>query len=219
VGSDRGAVLWDLARGTELAFLPIGNAWHLRFEPSGDLLTSGAAGVLRWPVRLDPQRGEFRIGPPRRLPLPASLGGLGEDRRGRIVAVANFGTAHVLTPERAFQVGPLDDCRTVAVSPDGQWLATGTHVVSHGAQVWRIRDGAKVADLPIDYGTGVAFSPDWQWLMTSIPPCRLWAVGSWQEARHFLGLGFNCFSPDGRLFVEKLQGKVVVSTARPVVIR
>ena len=28
VGTDQGVVLWDLARGTELAFLPIGNAWH-----------------------------------------------------------------------------------------------------------------------------------------------------------------------------------------------
>ena len=85
VGTDRGVVLWDLARGTELAFLPIGNAWHLMFEPSGDLLTSGSIGVQRWPVQLDPDRGEFRIGPPRQLPLPAGdlrdcRGPIGPDR-------------------------------------------------------------------------------------------------------------------------------------------
>ncbi len=46
VGTDRGVVLWDLARGTELAFLPIGNAETLLFEASGDLLTlSGPLGV------------------------------------------------------------------------------------------------------------------------------------------------------------------------------
>ena len=89
VGSDRGAVLWDLARGTELAFLPIGNAWNLMFEPSGDLITNGSMGVQRWPIQLDPDRGEFRIGPPRQLRLPASLGGMAEDRSGRIVAKAN----------------------------------------------------------------------------------------------------------------------------------
>jgi hypothetical protein len=61
---DRGAVLWDLARGTELAFLPIGNAWHLMFEPSGDLITSGEMGVYRWPIQLDASRGEFGIGSP-----------------------------------------------------------------------------------------------------------------------------------------------------------
>ena len=41
VGTDRGVVLWDLARGTELAFLPIGTPGTLMFEASGDLLTSG----------------------------------------------------------------------------------------------------------------------------------------------------------------------------------
>ena len=92
VGTSRGVVLWDLARGTELAFLPIGNAWHLMFEPSGDLLTSGSIGVRRWPVQLDLDRGEFRIGPPRRLPLPAGACGIAEDRSGRIVALADFET-------------------------------------------------------------------------------------------------------------------------------
>jgi serine/threonine protein kinase/WD40 repeat protein len=209
VGADRCVVLWDLARGTELAVLPIGNAWHLRFEPSGDLLTNGAAGVLRWPVRLDPARGEFGIGPPRRLPLPTSILGIDEDRRGRIVAVANGATAHILTPERAFHIGPLDDCRSVAVSPDGQWLATGNHVVSHGAQVWAIHDAAKVADLPIDTGTEVAFSPDGRWLMTAHPPCRLWAVGTWGQARQFRGLGFRCFSPDSRLLVAQDSSRIL----------
>ena len=68
VGTDRGVVIWDLARGTELRFLTIGLAWHTTFEPSGDLLTSGDLGVWRWPVRVGTDRGEFQIGPPRQLP-------------------------------------------------------------------------------------------------------------------------------------------------------
>ena len=46
LGTDRGVAIWDLARGVELAFLPIGLAWHTAFEPTGDLLTSGDLGVL-----------------------------------------------------------------------------------------------------------------------------------------------------------------------------
>ena len=65
------------------------------------------------------------------------------------MALADHDFAFVATPERTFLVGPLDDCRSVAVSPDGEWLATGTHG-SDGAQVWRIRDATKVAELPID---------------------------------------------------------------------
>ena len=36
--------------------------------------------------------------------------------------------------------GPLDDCRGVSVSPDGQWLATGSHQIG-GVTIWRLPDG------------------------------------------------------------------------------
>ena len=216
LGTDRGVALWDLARGTELPFLPIGRSAHVVFESSGDLLTlnRGPRGVRRWPVQLDPDRGRFRIGPPRRLPLPAGgLGGIAEDSSGRIVAAAEFGVAHVLTPDREFPVGPLDDCREVAVSPDGQWLATGSHG-QNGAQVWRIADGAPVADLKEVEGlVQVAFSPDRRWLMTSPSPCRLWSVGTWDEARRFSGEGYG-FSPDGR-YLLVLDSKKVLHLVEP----
>jgi eukaryotic-like serine/threonine-protein kinase len=198
VGTDRGAILWDLAHGNELAYLPIGNAWHLMFEPSGDLLTNGDVGVQRWPIRIDAEHGEFRIGPPLRLPLPASHCAIGTDRSGHIVAAANHRYAHVLTPERRIRIGPLTDCRGVAVSPDGQWLATGSHSTSGVAQVWRIADGTRVAEVPVE-GTGVVFSPDGKWLMTVDSPARLWDVSTWQEVRSIGGWGR--FAPDGRLAV------------------
>ena len=208
VGTYRGAALWDLARGTELAFLSIGNSWHLMFDPSGDLITSGSIGVQRWPIRLDVGHGDFGIGPPNELRLTAGFCGIAEDRSGRILAKADHGYAYIATPERTIRVGPLNDCRSVAVSPDGQWLATGTHVESHGAQVWRITDLTKVAELPIDFGTGVEFSPDGKWLMTGSPPCRLWEVGTWREVRR-IGDNGGGFSPDGRLLVVQDAGRVI----------
>ncbi|MGD0039111.1 MAG: protein kinase [Isosphaeraceae bacterium] len=207
VGTDRGVVLCDLASGREIAFLPIGNARYLMFEASGDLLTSGSVGMRRWPVRLDSDRGEFRIGPPTQLPLPQGAGEIAEDRSGRVVALANFEDVRVLTPERPFGVGPLDECRYVAVSPDGQWLATGSH--AFGAQVWRVRDSARVAGLPIDDRTRVAFSPDGKWLMTTSPPCELWAVGNWREAARKIGGNGLCFLPDGRLLAVMDATKVI----------
>jgi len=208
VGTSRGAVLWDLAGGTELAFLPIGDSRHVMFEASGDLITHSSIGVRRWPVRLDSDRGEFRIGPPTQLPLPAGTGSIAEDRQGRIVALAYGDHALVSTPERTIRVGPLDDCRHVAVSPDGEWLATGTHD-RNGAHVWRIRDAAQVAELRVEGLVDVFFSPDGKWLMTSPSPSRLWAVGTWREFAQPIG-GFGlCFSPDSRLVVVQDASQVL----------
>ncbi len=49
------------------------------------------------------------------------------------MAVAYYDYAAVATPEGTIRMEPLDDCRTVAVSPDGEWLATGTHDPNNGA--------------------------------------------------------------------------------------
>jgi WD40 repeat protein len=203
VGTSQGVMLWDLARGAELAFLPIGLAWHLRFEPSGDLLTSGALGVQRWPIQLDLDRRVFRIGPPRQLPLPPGAGGIGADRSGRIVAKADHKFAFIARPEETIRVGPLDDCRGVAVSPDGEWLATGNH--AGGGEVWRLRDATKVKDLSIEGNSWVCFSPNGKWLMAG--GRRLWEVGTWREVRTIAG--GQCFSPDGRLVVTRDANRVL----------
>ena len=186
LGTDRGVALWDLARGTELAFLPIGQAWHAAVRGIGRLAHQRVA-------RRAAVAGSARSGP-RGIPhRPAHVSsrcrrdwGIAEDRAGRIVAMAYGDHALVATPERTIRVGPLDDCRYVAVSPDGQWLATGSHGMN-GAQVWRIRDAARVADLQVEGLVGVVFSPDGKWLMTSPSPCRLWAVGTWREAGQRIG--------------------------------
>ncbi len=120
VGTDRGAAVWDLARGAELAFLPIGKGSWLMFEPSGDLLTRGTSGGQRWPVRLDLDRGELHIGPPRRLEfVPAGDFGIDEDRSGRIVAAAHQAHAHIQTPDRLFLVRPLTIAVTCPSAPTG----------------------------------------------------------------------------------------------------
>jgi WD40 repeat protein len=114
VHTSRRVVFWDLAHGTNLGVLPIGPTRGRPLEPSGDLLTTGPSGVQRWLVVLDLDRGEFRIGPPRPLPLPAGIEGIGTDRSGRIVALAYFEFAFVATPQRTIVVGAagrLPPCR------------------------------------------------------------------------------------------------------------
>ncbi len=206
VGSNRGVVLWDLKTGTECAFLPIGPHWQVLFEDSGDLLTGGETGVQRWPVQLDSERREFRIGPPRDMYFLGKFGQITDDRAGRIIAAARPFHAEVQISGRSTRVGPLDDCRSVAVSPDGEWLATGSHHL--GAIVWRIRDSEKAAELPVNTGTAVAFSPDGRWLLSSGSPCKLWTTDTWALERELGGVGL-CFSPEGRLVALLDANKVI----------
>jgi len=213
VSTNRGLALWDLARGTELAFLPIGTVWCSMFEPSGDLLTNGSAGVLRWPIHIDLKAGEVRIGPPRSLPLPGTDCAIAEDRTGQIVAVANHSEVRVALGDRTIRIGPLDDCRGVSVSPDGQWLVTD-YQTNGGETIWRLPGGAMATKLPIDEAYVVSFSPDGKWLLTAK---RLREVGTWREVRQIEGT-FCCFSPDGRLGIvqdtSKVLGLVEIATGR-----
>jgi serine/threonine protein kinase/WD40 repeat protein len=199
VGTDQGVVLWDLARGTELAFLPIGLAWHSMFDVSGDFLTNGDAGFWRWPVRLDQGGERIQVGPPRRLPLPGSHCGIDEDRTGRIVAVARQIAVDVAVGERTIAVGPLHDCRGVSISPDGQWLATGSHS-STDVIIWKLPEASPVKTLQTEVHTAAYFSQNGRWLVTENSPYRLYEVGTWHEVRRAAGT-FRCFSPDGRLAI------------------
>ncbi len=160
VGTDCGVILWDLARKTELGFLPIGNAWHSMFEPSGDLLTNGDAGVLRWAIQTDATNGEVRIGPPRILPLSGTHCQIATDQTGQIVAVAAHGEAQVALGDRPIKIGPLDDCRGLSLSPDGKWLLTTNHLDT-GLMLWSLPDGARVPELPFELG-GVAIQSRWE---------------------------------------------------------
>ena len=149
-----GVSLWDLARGTELAFLPIGR----RLAP--DVRALG---------RLDHQRPDRACSGGRSSSMPAAANSASVRRvdsrcRGesaglqRTDRVGSWPRPTITMPmsrlrRRTRRVGPLNDCRYVAISPDGQWLATGTHPPVTVPQVWRIPDLTKVAELPIDYWT------------------------------------------------------------------
>jgi tetratricopeptide (TPR) repeat protein/WD40 repeat protein len=222
VGTDHGVILWDLAHKAELGFLPIGMAWHSAFEPvSGDLLTNGGAGVLRWPVQRDPSSGEVRIGPPRNLPLQGSRCSISFDRTGQTVVVAGVREAQVALDDQRIVIGPLDDCRGVSLSPDGKWLVTNSHTRAD-MTIWRLPDRVSVTNLPGE----AFFSSDGRWLANeSSGSTRLLEVGTWREVLRFDG-ALRDFSPDVRLailqdtseilrLVEIETGRVLARIERP----
>jgi WD40 repeat protein/Flp pilus assembly protein TadD len=201
--------LVDVARGEEVALLPLPGNVPLCFDPEGALWTNGSAGLLRWPLTVDAKTGQRRYGPPKQLFGRTNAWRHGSSTDVRVVAIPHPFTregADVLHREskRLLRVGPQEDVRTCAVSPDGRWVATGSHWLPEGsgAKVWDARDGRHEKDLPVGGVCGVQFSPDGKWLLTTGGGLRLWAVGTWEEGPKLGGTPLNAwgaFTCDGQL--------------------
>src|SRR5262249_33208140 len=136
VGSSEGVSLFDLRSGLDVGHLDVGPTLNVEFDAeSGDLLTLGLLGLLRWPVQAEPQGPErLRIGPPKRLLVttsPTPSFDFHISRNGRTIAVAQWSRVLVLhagQPDRPVLLAPTEGVRQqVSISPDGQWVATGSH--------------------------------------------------------------------------------------------
>jgi Tetratricopeptide repeat len=74
--------------------------------------------------------------------------------------------------------------------------------------------GELIHQLPVEDSSNVCFSPDGRWLATTGGGCRLWTVGSWQEAAHIAGGDYNggrslAFSPDRKILAVETGHGVV----------
>jgi WD40 repeat protein len=210
-------VLVDLVAGRQVETVP--NARHIPvlWEPrTGDLLTSGTLGLLRWPTRPEPTGPRcFRLGPPERL-----LAGNGWDRQcgssadGQTIALPDPDRGAVVVhrgpPPRTVPLEPQQDVRACAVSPNSRWAATASHemIDSFAIKVWDAATGRLDKELPIPGMSSVAFSLDGRWLLTTSGGCRLWEVGSWKEGPK-IGGATGCFSPDSRLLAVEDSAGVI----------
>jgi WD40 repeat protein len=222
-----------LPSGKELAFLkPSPGINYVALEPrspdapgeekkEGTLLTMSGDGLFRWPIRAEPQTGVIGIGPAQRLPVQGiGDGQIAQSRDGRVLAAAQFQGAvvvHADQPDQPIKLGPQDDVRFIAVSPDGQWVATGSFGTPGGAKVWQLgppgtrsKTAKLVKDLPGGTFCRPVFSPDSKRLIlggydeaTATRVIRCWEVETWVERSFTAPLeGLNpAFSPDGKLLV------------------
>lgn len=173
----------------------------LTFDASGALLTGFRAGLTRWPIREDAAAGALIVGPPEHLPMQG-LGQIAVSRDGRVLARAQGWGGLVWHQDR--QGPPIrlpnhDDTRYIALSPNGRWVATGTHWGT-AVKVCDADTGRLDRGLELGAGSLVEFSPDGRWLATSGGGWRLWAVPSWNQSLMVGGSGGAAFSTDGRLW-------------------
>jgi serine/threonine protein kinase/WD40 repeat protein len=199
--------LWDLERGSELAFIPTDDRNNsVLFEASGALLTHAATGLSRWPiVRELNAAGELSIGPPEPLPLPRGHD-LSQSRDGRVIVTCARTVAaeqvyaggwilHTDRPNQPIRLDADADVHAITVSPDGRWVVT----VAFGekAKIWDACDGRLVKELSDGAAGFPRFSPDGCWLATALDGGRLFAVETWKPGPRMGGSGV--FAPDSKL--------------------
>ena len=176
VGHSAGVTLIDLKTNLIVGRLGGGESLFVRFDQrTGDLLTSGPAGLFRWPV-MERIPGSLTVGPPARLlTRPGRDAYFDVSADGKTIVVANYRNVIVLrSGAMARQLGPMIDCRIVHLSPDGRWAVTFGHGNSqHG--VWDTETGQCVVDKVPFLGN---FTPDGQWYTDGRRRLR---VGSWAE--------------------------------------
>jgi WD40 repeat protein len=204
----------DLSDGQLLAEIPPPGGWPFLFEPSGALVTNTDKGLLHWPRALDPLTGLCRFGPPEQLYERPATNGFRGSTNGRVLVLANHSRGTVVLYRdtgRRVLLQPQEDVRCCALSPDGRWVATGSHNTRQGgagAKVWDAQSGKLVKELPVGGLCTVAFSPDGRWLGTGGGGCRLWRVGTW-EGGPKVGGGNFAFSPDSRMLAVAGDAGVV----------
>jgi serine/threonine protein kinase/WD40 repeat protein len=212
VGMEDGVGLWELPGGRPLAVLPRG-AGVTAFEPSGALLASGSPGQFRYPIETIGPAGTLRIGPAQPLSFPPSMSQIAISRDGRVMASAQGWGAlvwHADKGDQLIKLAPQYDVRFVAISPEGEWVASGSHWHTDvHVKVWEARTGRHVADLPVETTSRVGFSPDGRWLLTTGGGCRLWEVGTWREGPKIGGSFGFAFSADSKILAVEIGSGVV----------
>lgn len=233
VSDTAGVQLWNRFTGEEIGYLPCGSSGEVMFHSDGQglLTNSKGMGLHHWPIRRELVDGSelLTIGP------PTLLKELDSDEfiaaawlpNKRDIAIADSGNRRifVVPSERAVRTSDSvsfasehNRITSIAVSPDGRWLAAGGWK-ERGIQLWKLSDRQLERVLPHSDSRvatifSVYFSPDGQWLVSaarSDDTCGYFAyrVGTWDRAMsRSVEFGTRvgvAFSADSRLMAMSIS--------------
>jgi WD40 repeat protein len=235
---DEGARLWHLDSGRELATLPEGTPFvffdrsskaeladqlHQSESSTSEygpyvLLTSGSAGLLRWPIVANTHGRHLGLGQPKQLST-LSQAWFARAADGRAIGVATelSGPSRIIDLETGgvrCELKPHPNGEARALSSDGRWVAScGWH--SAHVRLWNALTGEKVYEWSPGNQTFVQFTPDSRTLIISRgDEFSFWDVETRQRMRGLrreIGLnpGHIAFSPDGKLMALELTPAVI----------
>lgn len=190
VTSSSGVAIVDVTRREEVAVLATGRfSYPLFLESSQQALwIYGGSGILRWPIsRGSSPDDHFIIGPPTRESETRTTGMVwGSSRNGGLVVIPQDDRGALLWQRKQARVvplGPQAGVRCGDVSPDGRYVATGSHNarLGAGARIWDANSGELLHELPVGNFCFVQFSPDSRWLVTASGGIRLWNAATGEE--------------------------------------
>jgi WD40 repeat protein/beta-lactamase regulating signal transducer with metallopeptidase domain len=210
---DHSIRLWDVASGSSLRELRGHESWVecLAFSADGRTLASGAGDrvVGIW----DAGSGEPRL----RFPAHRMrFGGAALSPDGAALATAGIDGIRIWRPDTGEEIAEIRgklNPTSIAWSPDGRWLAAGSH--DGPVHAWRMA-GARPADGEVQFGgraMSVAFSPDVRALATGgydkskEKEVVLWSFPEGKLLRS-LGPGIASgltFSADGQVLAGRLD--------------
>jgi WD40 repeat protein len=201
---------FDAATLRPIGSLPLRQqAAAFRFDPRGEaVLRADSRGIGRWSTRwTGPTVLESSVRED--LLNGAGWSALAFSAHGEWFAAANVrsNAAYVFDrtlTNRLAVLEPHPGVDSLALSPNGQWAATGSSA-DRRIKVWDTRAGSRVLDLPAGSSPRAAFTADGRWLATFGDIFELRETGSWRpaptlpfpEGRPLLGAA--AFSPDGRV--------------------
>ena len=181
------------------------------FDRQGGFLTIGELGLLRWPVTQGDE-GQRKIGPPQQLAMLSHAENPSFNPANGMLVFPRYGDPTLVgrIDEKGYQevrtLGPQRDVRSTTISPDGNWLVTGSHGEGSGSgcKIWNSKDGKLVAELPVVFAGRSQFSPDGAWMLTPGIRPQLWRTGNWTEGPTLNAIaqsGAGCFSSDSNFLV------------------
>jgi WD40 repeat protein/tetratricopeptide (TPR) repeat protein len=217
-GAAKGLAVLDRRTGRELGRLSASQR-SLGFQQDGSFWTwNGAGDVLRWPSKLGLPSGTIRFGPPKPVVSFPGTEARAMTADGRSLVLGNFYQGALILHrgprERLIPTGPQDDVRYGAISPDGRWVATGSHWCHSGigVKVWHAATGRLQKQFTVRDSSKVRFSPDGRWLLAGwTSSIKFWRTGNWEEGPPLYVQGDGggaAFSPDSRLLAVGGLGRV-----------